>query len=141
MTGAYLPGRRWLLQFTAILTIWFSGSILAQHGHPIVGTWSGFLNRMEGQPLRALFTFEFSVDQIISGSLIVNGRRYLIENAMLDPDDWRVEITASGQNRSGATLTWKLQGNFEKLDSPTERTIAGSWQEGENSGDFRIVIN
>jgi hypothetical protein len=129
------------LMLSFMLTLVVNGNLYAQHGHPIVGTWSGFLNRSEGQPLRVLFTFEFSVDQVISGSLIVNARRYLIDTATLNPDDWSVDITARGQNRAGETLTWHLQGSFEKLDSPTERTIAGVWEEGNNRGDFSIVIN
>jgi hypothetical protein len=138
----FLKGRRGcVLLLPFMLTLFVTGNLYAQHGHPIVGTWSGFLNRAEGQPLRALFTFEFSVDQIISGSMIINARRYLIDTATLNPDDWSVDIIASGQNRAGETLTWHLQGKFEKLDSPTERTIAGMWEEGDNRGDFRIVIN
>ena len=99
------------------------------------------MNRSEGQPLRALFTFGFSVDQVISGALIINGRRFPVTSASLDPDTWSVTIEARGENRAGDTLTYMLEAVFENLDSPTERTLAGTWREGSNSGDFRIVIN
>jgi len=113
----------------------------AQHGHPIVGTWSGFMNRPQGQALRALFTFDFSAEQVISGALIINGRRYPVTSASLDPETWTVKIEATGQDRAGATQTYLLEAVFENLDSPVARTLSGTWQDGSNAGDFRIVMN
>jgi len=99
------------------------------------------MHRSEGQPVRALVTFNFSVDQVISGVLMANGQRFPFTRAELNPETWTVSINAEGQDRSGNTLNYMINAKFEKLDSPTERTLAGTWQEGINSGEFRIVIN
>ena len=99
------------------------------------------MNRPQGQALRALFTFDFSAEQVISGALIINGRRYPVTSASLDPETWTVKIEATGQDRAGATQAYLLEAVFENLDSPVARTLSGTWQDGSNAGDFRIVMN
>jgi len=129
------------LLFCALVMLFLPPTLHAQHGHPLVGTWSGYLNQEGREPLRVLFTFSFSVDQVISGAFIAAGKRFPYTTAELDPDTWTITLTAQGQNRAGATLAYQLVGQIENLDSPTQRTIAGTWQEGLDRGDFRIVIN
>jgi len=99
------------------------------------------MNRDDGPPMRVLLTMEFSVEQVISGNLIVNGRRYPLTSAALDHENWAVALTAQGQDRAGNSLSYQVNAEIENLDSPTERTLLGSWSEGSNSGDFRVVIN
>lgn len=119
----------------------FMPPLLAQHGHPLVGTWSGYLNGAEDRQIRALFQLEFNVDQSITGSLIANGQRFPLASASLDPDTWTVTITAQGPDRQGNAREYRIMGAIENLDSPTERTLVGTWQEGGQGGDFRVVIN
>lgn len=124
----------------AVLAV-FSQSLSAQHGHPLVGSWSGFMNRDEGTQMRVLLTMDFGVDQVISGNLIVNGRRYPLTSATLNHENWSVAMTAEGQDRSGNTLRYQINADIENLDSPTLRTLAGTWREGSNAGEFHVVIN
>ena len=124
----------WLLAF-------FPLALFAQHGHPLVGTWSGYFNQATSEPVRVLFTFSFSAEQIISGAFILNGQRFNYTRAELDPKAWTVTLEAQGKDKAGNMLTYSLVGKFEKLDSPTDRTLVGVWQEGSTKGDFSIVIN
>jgi len=127
--------------FSTLALVFLPHTLMAQHGHPMVGTWSGYFNKEGVQPLRVLFTFAFNADQVISGAFIASGKRYTYTSAELDPDTWTMKITAQGQDRAGKTLTYQLVGQIENLDSPTLRALAGTWQEGSNQGDFRIDIN
>lgn len=134
--------RRFFVMMSCVVALALQAPyLLGQHGHPLVGSWSGFLNREEGPPLRALVTMSFNVDQVISGMLIANGQRYPFTRAELDHEHWAVTINAEGQDRTGSTLSWVLTGTIENLDSPTDRTLTGTWQQGGNMGDFRIIIN
>ncbi len=129
------------IMFVIMTMSFLTQPLLAQHGHPLVGSWSGFLNRSEGQPIRALFTFDFSAEQVISGSVIANGRRFAITSASLDPDIWTITLNAEGTDRAGNMLSYRIVGRIDDLSSPTDRIIAGTWREGSNNGDFRVVIN
>ena len=117
--------------------------LAAQHGHPMVGTWSGFMHRGEGQqPLRVLLQMSFSVDQVISGALMVNGQRFPLSSAVMDHENWTLTLEAGGSDRAGNARRYSVQADIENLDSPTERTLDGSWREaGGESGEFRVVIN
>ena len=42
----------------------------AQHGHPLVGTWSGDWKAADGQTGRVLVVINFDEDQVISGNII-----------------------------------------------------------------------
>lgn len=117
--------------------------LAAQHGHPMVGTWSGFMHRGDGQqPLRVLLQMSFSVDQVISGALVVNGQRFPLASAVMDHENWTLALEARGNDRAGNAKHYSIQADIENLDSPTARTLNGSWREaGGESGDFRVVIN
>jgi hypothetical protein len=117
-----------------------SQPLLAQHGHPLVGTWSGDLTGGE-RPIRVVLALDFNVDQTISGFIIANGNRLPLTSATLDPHAWQVSLVAQGQNRAGDRVSYQIHGTIENLGSATDRAIAGTWQEGGNEGDFRVVIN
>jgi len=38
-------------------------------------------------------------------------------------------------------LKYEIEADIGNLDSPTERTLVGTWREDGRSGDFQVVIN
>ena len=96
---------------------------------------------INNQSARVLLVLSFSVDQVISGSLTVNGRRLPLVQASMDPSDWSVKFTAKGTDRAGKPLTYEIEGVIENLGSVTERTINGTWKNATGSGKFKVVLN
>ncbi len=131
-----------LLFTTAILMLMLStAKISAQHGHPLVGSWSGNWTDAQGQSVRLLILLDFSEDQVISGTIIENTARMAIQSAVLDPSDWSLVIKASRRDGEGQSVDYEVLGKIENLGSARERAIAGTWKRGGESGPFRVVIN
>ena len=114
--------------------------VAAQHGHPLVGSWSGDWGPNQTDRTRILMTLSFGIDQVISGFIFQNGSRIPLQKVELDPTDWAVAITAERTSGEGI-VRYRIEGVIENLGSPTERTISGTWVEGQVSGDFRVSIN
>jgi hypothetical protein len=115
---------------------------LAQYGFPLVGTWSGYWGPDDQHRTRVLVAMSFSVDQVISGFIVEKGVRIPIKNASLDPNTWTVTMEAERtEAATGKNVKYLITGAIENLGSATERAIAGTWKEGTESGDFRVVIN
>ncbi|MDR0780105.1 MAG: hypothetical protein LBF16_05345 [Pseudomonadales bacterium] len=112
----------------------------AQHGHPLQGSWSG--NWTSGsQQGRLLVLLDFSVDQVISGSIIEDGVRTPISEASLDPDTWSVTLKGEQQAPDGSSAPLEIKGKIENLGSITERSIVGTWRKGTANGAVRLTIN
>ncbi len=114
---------------------------MAQHGHPLVGTWSGDWKGADGQAGRVLLVLKFDADQVISGNIIEGTVRSPITEGTLDPDTWTVTLKAEQKDKSGATVPVQIEGVIENLGSTTERAIVGTWQKGNTRSDLRVVIN
>ena len=115
--------------------------LTAQHGHPLVGSWSGDWGPDPAHRTRLLLTLNFGVDQVISGFIFENGVRIPLQSATLDPDTWTVTMTAQRSDSDGNTIDYFVRGAIGELSSSTLRTITGDWTEGNVSGDFRLTIN
>jgi len=126
----------WLLAVLSLGAV----QVVAQHGHPLVGSWSGDWGRNQTERSRLLVTFEFGVDQVISGFIIENGTRTPFETAVLDPSAWAITITAERSTSAGA-VPMRIEGVIENLGSATGRRISGTWVEGDVRGDFQLSIN
>lgn len=125
----------------ALLAALLASQAVAQHGHPLVGSWSGDWGPTAAERTRLLLTLEFSVDQEISGFIYENGVRIPLRSANLDPSTWTVTMTAERESADGITTQYDIEGKIENLGSATQRRIAGVWRKGDRSGDFSVTIN
>lgn len=123
------------------LFVMLSQAVFAQHGHPLVGSWSGDWKAADGQTGRVLLVLNFSEDQVISGNIIEGSVRSPITTATLDPTTWTVTLNAQQKDASGAVVPVSIVGKIENLGSATERAIVGTWKKGDKSSDLRVVIN
>jgi hypothetical protein len=112
---------------------------LAQQGHPLVGSWSGDWGTSATERHRMLLVLDYD-GQSISGVINPGRAPIALTSATLDPDTWsvRFEVTPSADNGS---MRYLIEGQLENLGSITERSIVGTWLQGERHGDFRIVMN
>lgn len=53
---------------------------------------------------------------------------------------WPVRLEAAPSADNGGTR-YLIEGQIENLGSITERSIVGTWLQGERHGNFRVVMN
>ncbi len=125
----------------ALVSFWLLGATaFAQHGHPLVGSWSGEWVPPGGEPQRVLVVLEYENDTV-SGSIYFGTRRVPIRRALLEPDSWAVRLEASENRNDDGVVDYLIEGRIENLGSTTERTITGSLVRNGERGDFRVVMN
>ena len=123
----------------AAATAWSGPGALAQQGHPLVGSWSGDWGVGADERHRVLLVLDYD-GQTVSGVINPGRAPVTLTSARLDPTDWSVRFEAASSEQTGG-VRYVIEGQIENLGSITERTIAGTWQQGERRGDFRIVMN
>lgn len=132
-------GFRWLVTLIGLCLL---GAIeaAAQHGHPLVGSWSGNLLTPGGEEQRLLLVLEYE-DDTISGAIYFGTRRVPLRSATLDPSSWSVRLEAAEAGSDGEAINYLIEGRIGNLGSTTERTIAGSLTMNGERGDFEVVMN
>lgn len=109
-----------------------AGSVFAQEGHPLTGTWSGDW----GPTLtdREHITLVMRWDgREVSGLINPGPDSVDLDAVRLDVADWTLRLSASGPD--GAI---SAEGRLEDLESP-HRTLRGTWRVGDTEGDFLLT--
>lgn len=111
--------------------------VAAQEGHPLkgswVGTWAG--NKTHGNDVLLVMNWD---GKTISGVINPGTDNMTIKNATLNPAGWIVHIEADGKDKSGAVVSYSIDGKIEDLRLPN-RTITGTWKSNRESGMFRVA--
>ena len=123
-----------------LLVSWFQAVALAQHGHPLVGTWSGDWGVTAENRNRVLLLLEYDGNEV-TGIINPGPNPVVLTSATLDPSTWTVSLAATGEDAEGNPVAYSIEGKIENLGSTTQRTIVGTWIEGETRGDFRVTLN
>ena len=114
--------------------------MIAQQGHPLVGTWSGYWGETPDDKHRVLLLLDYEGDEI-SGVINPGPNPAPLTNATLDPKTWTVRLEGSRQDDDGNVIRYLIVGRIENVTSSVERSITGTWIEGDASGDFQVVMN
>jgi hypothetical protein len=110
--------------------------ILAQEGHPLVGSWHG--NWGVSATNRTDFTIVMDWDgKVISGVVNPGFEQMQLQNAKLTPKDWSVHFEIDRKQNS-ATVRCLLDGKIDKLGSD-RRTLNGTYTCGTEKGDFKLT--
>ena len=131
-------------------TIWPAGALcsalallslaaLAQHGHPLVGTWSGYW-QTETDRHRVLLLLEYD-GEAVTGVINPGRNSAPLTRASLDPSSWTVVLEATREGEDGNPVRTVIEGRIENVTSPTARSITGTWTEGEIEGELRVTLN
>ena len=112
---------------------------LAQHGHPLAGTWSGYW-QTETDRHRVLLLLDYDGDTI-SGVINPGRNSAPLTRASLHPATWTMVLEASREGADGHRVQTVIEGRIENVTSPTERTITGTWTEGGIVGELRVTLN
>ena len=134
-----LPSPAGIVAVTALL-IGLHGLALAQHGHPLVGTWSGYWGPNAEERNRVLLLLEYDGDTI--GGVINPGPNPVpITSASLEASTWTVVLEGSRVDDDGNTVEYRIEGRIENVTSPVERSLSGDWSQGGVTGDFSVTLN
>lgn len=122
----------------ALFLICLAGSTttVAQEGHPLKGSWLGEWGPAKTHSNDLLLIMSWD-GKTISGMINPGTDNAPIKNATLNPDGWQVHLEFEMKDRSGAVLSYVLDGKIENL-AFHNRTVAGTWKNQRESGQFKI---
>lgn len=127
---------RRLAAFGAMLS--FAAVLLAQEGHPLVGTWYGDwgLSSQQRHDVTIVMTWD---GKTIGGTIDPGPDSVTFKTATLDSSTWTVHIEAERADKaSGTTVRYVIDGKLSNLGS-YNRTLSGTWTQGGVKGDFKLT--
>lgn len=118
------------------LVVLAGAAAVAQEGHPLkgswIGTWSG--NTVHGNDVLLVLTWD---GKNITGTINPGTDNMVIKNASLNPEGWVVHLEADAKDKSGAVVTYVLDGKIENL-AMHNRGITGTWKSQRGGGQLKI---
>ena len=115
----------------------FAGQVAAQEGHPMTGSWVGDWGIGSGSRNRVVVILEWT-GSTLTGTINPGPDAIPIQTATTNPDDWSLHIEAAGTDSRGRQVEYVIDGTIDDLGT-YNRTLAGTWQVGSQSGDFSIT--
>ena len=115
----------------SLLVVLSASTAFAQFGHPLKGTWSG-----EYGNAKTHVVLEFNWDgKNLSGSINPGANAVKFSRVTLDPATWTLHAEAD----KGGTH-YAIDGKMENLGAAA-RILEGTWQQGSDKSNFKVVRN
>jgi len=126
-------------KYIALACVMASLTVLAfaQEGHPLTGTWHGDWTAAGGQKSRIVMALKWDTKNV-TGTLNPGPRSAPFKVITLDPEKWMVHFEADAKDKAGKPVHVVGDGKLDNLGS-YNRTISGTWAEGDVKGDFKIT--
>ena len=105
----------------------------AQEGFPLDGTWRGERDAGKDGPQTVVMVMQWDGRQV-TGVINPGPKSLTIKEGQLDPEGWKVSLTA--ETKTGQKVTF--EGTLEELGS-YHRHVNGTWKEGGRSYSVRMV--
>lgn len=121
--------------FVTLGTIFFPA--LGQEGHPMSGSWVGDWGLTAQDRNRVVIILEWVGTELV-GTINPGPNAIPLKTARANPDDWSLHAEADGLDAAGRSVSYTLDGSIDDLGT-YNRTIAGTWKVGNNTGDFSIT--
>lgn len=114
-----------------------TASVVAQEGHPLVGSWHG--DRGANARNRTDVTLIMDWDGTQLTGLVNPGFEHMaLQNATLNPKDWTVHFEVESKDAAGRAVRCMVDGKIDKLGSDT-RTLTGTWVCGTVKQNFKLT--
>jgi len=110
---------------------------VAQEGHPLKGSWIGTWAQNTAHGNDVLLVLDWN-GKAITGTINPGTDNMAVKNATLNPDGWLVHLEADAKDKSGAAITYVIDGKIENL-AMHNRSISGTWKSQRGSGAFKIT--
>jgi hypothetical protein len=116
-----------------------AASASAQFGHPLKGSWSGDWGPSKTNRTRVLLDIGWDGKAL---NVVVNPgpNAVTLPKTTVDFNNWTVHFEGDGKDRTGTTVHYVIDGKLENLGA-FQRFITGTWTQGSEKGDFRIIRN
>ena len=101
-------------------------------GHPLKGIWMGDWGPNKANRTPVLIDMNWD-GKAITGSISPDADKIAFTRAELDHTNWTVHLEAQSGN-----VKYVIDGKIENLGS-LNRSIAGTWIQGNQKGDFKIT--
>jgi hypothetical protein len=115
----------------------FVGSMTAQEGHPLKGSWRGDWgpSATDRNPVVIVMDWDGSM---ITGTVNPGPNALPFKRATLNAADWTLQIEVDAKDQRGQTITYTINGKVENIRIPS-RTFVGTWTHGNVKGDFKVT--
>ena len=124
-------------RLTAIAFVFLTVLAFAQEGHPLSGTWHGEWTAPSGQKSRIVMALKWDMKNVV-GTLNPGPRSAPFKEVTLDPEKWMVHFEADAKDQAGKPVHVVADGKLENIGS-YNRTITGTWMQGDAKGEFKIT--
>jgi len=122
----------------AVFSVFAAAALLiAQEGHPLVGTWHGAYGTTPAQQTDATIILKYdgaNITGMINPGLSV----MKLQKATLDPSTWTVHLEADTKDASGKTVHVVVEGKIQDITNP-RRKIVGTWTQGSTSAPLSLT--
>jgi hypothetical protein len=109
----------------------------AQEGHPMSGVWVGDWGLDGAEQKRVVVVLDW-IGTELSGTINPGPNAIPIKTATVNPDDWSLHIEADAASSQGQTVRYVIDGKLDDLGT-YNRSLAGSWNVGDEKGTFSIT--
>jgi hypothetical protein len=114
-----------------------TAALLAQEGHPMVGTWHGDWGPSATQRTPAVWFLKWDTKNIV-GTINPGPNAMPVKTATLDPSNWALHMEADGKDQAGNPVHVVIDGKIENIGS-YNRTVSGTWLQGSAKGNFKMT--
>jgi hypothetical protein len=124
--------------FLGCLVVSFAAAVLAQEGHPLVGSWYGDWGPtpQARHDVTVVMTWNGNA---IGGTIDPGPDAVPFKSATLDSSTWTLHIEAERPAKGAtAAVRYVIDGKLTNLGS-YNRTLSGTWTEGATKGDFKLT--
>lgn len=122
--------------FVGILML-VAGTLVAQQGHPLTGTWTGDWGATPTQRTQITIVLNWDGKQV-SGLMNPGPDSVPLTTVFLDPTTWTVRIEADAKDAAGKPAHVSAEGRLDDIAS-YHRRLAGTWKQGSTTGDFKLT--
>jgi hypothetical protein len=112
---------------------------IAQFGHPLKGTWSGDWGPTKDKRTHVVLDLNWD-GKAITGTINPGPNGVPLQKATLDAETWAVHLEGDGKDASGKAVRYVIDGKLENIGA-YQRVLSGTWMEGIQKGDFKVVRN
>ena len=116
-----------------------AAAVLAQEGHPLVGTWYGDWGPSPQQRHDVTVVMTWN-GKAIGGTIDPGPDAVPFKTATLDSSTWTVHVEAerAATGAGAPAVRYVIDGKLANLGS-YNRTLSGTWTSGVAKGDFKLT--